>query len=297
MAGATPTTDLLGAVDVTRNQFATTGTPRYLIPCGRVESRLDLPTTTGVTYGYSYGEGTATVTAEAEQGWVITGQRSWMLPLVKQSCEGIVSAPTFVDKPGTYHDKLVIPKAVDPVRGYEVNGQYMPAGEHSLMTGTVTVAALFEDDVAPMTWRHTCGIGGIIDVYTTPGEHVVNGRRWDTRCEPYSTTTRCFTNIWATTVEQRGSTFHQSNGWVFNNLTYMPIPRKQWGSNPLANNGAWTAADARQWRTECDTPKTGRNGCRSWIQARVVVASPRTGGGYSYRWETREILNNIVRFG
>ena len=27
-----------------------------------------------------------------------------------------------------------------------------------------------------------------IDVYTTPGEHTVNGRQWRTRCEPYSST-------------------------------------------------------------------------------------------------------------
>nr|WP_231980520.1 polysaccharide deacetylase family protein [Tessaracoccus coleopterorum] len=50
------------------------------------------------------------------------------------------------------------------------------------------------------------------DVYTTPGEHTVNGRQWRTWCEPYSQTARCRTEI-------------RSGGvWVFNNLTYLPAP-------------------------------------------------------------------------
>ncbi len=33
-----------------------------------------------------------------------------------------------------------------------------------------------------------------VDVYTTPGEHLVNGRRWKTECQQYSTTVeRCRT--------------------------------------------------------------------------------------------------------
>ena len=136
------------------------------------------------------------------------------------------------------------------------------------------------------------------DVYNTPGMHEVNGRKWFTACEPYSQTVRCTTMIWATTVTQADNgAFQQRNGWVFNNLTYLPhMTREAWGSNPLANNGSWTAADGRKWRTECDTAATGRGGCRSFITASVIAASPKADGGYTYQWETKELLNNIVRF-
>src|SRR5690606_20558620 len=39
-----------------------------------------------------------------------------------------------------------------------------------------------------------------VDLYSTPGYHDVNGRRWFTICEPYSQTVRCRTSIMATTV-------------------------------------------------------------------------------------------------
>ena len=102
---------------------------------------------------------------------------------------------------------------------------------------------------------------------------------------------------WATTVDDVDGKFVVSNGWVFNNLTYLPgMTRQQWGSNPLANNTSWTAADGRKWRTECDTAATGRGGCRSYITADVIAASKKADGTYAYRWERKEILNNIVRF-
>ena len=132
---------------------------------------------------------------------------------------------------------------------------------------------------------------------TPPGLHNVNGRKWFTACEPYSQTVRCRTMIWATQVTQVGGVFRQSNGWVFNNLTYLPrMKRAEWGVNPLAVTGSWTSADGRRWRTECDTALTGRGGCRSFIVARVIEATPRAGGGYAYRWVTKEVFNSIVRF-
>ncbi|GAB3816876.1 hypothetical protein GCM10028820_16870 [Tessaracoccus terricola] len=111
------------------------------------------------------------------------------------------------------------------------------------------------------------------DVYSIPGFHSVNGRWWHTTCEPYSQTIRCRTEIWAST--------NGVQGWVFNNLTYLPfMTRAQWASNPLGVTGEWTAADGRRWRTECDTAATGRNGCRSYTWA--------TGSGW--------VFNNLVRF-
>ncbi len=134
-----------------------------------------------------------------------------------------------------------------------------------------------------------------VDVYSTPGYHTVNGRKWFTTCEKYSQTTRCRTSIFATTISYENGRYVSKNGWVFNNLTYLPSPRSLWKNNPLGNTGSWTAADGRKWRTECDTPTTGRNGCRSYAQASVIGVA-RQGSGYTYEWSTKWVLNNIVRF-
>jgi len=131
----------------------------------------------------------------------------------------------------------------------------------------------------------------VIDVYTMPGEHFVNGRDWKTTCEKYSQTERCRTEIWATQIKRTGSTFTQTNGWVFNNLTYAPSPRSLWANNPLGHTGSWTATDGRKWRTECDTKITGRNGCRSYVKTEVITA---TKGGHGAL--IKEVLNNMVRF-
>ncbi|GAA4893313.1 hypothetical protein GCM10025789_08090 [Tessaracoccus lubricantis] len=135
------------------------------------------------------------------------------------------------------------------------------------------------------------------DVYNTPGLHMVGGRQWFTACEPYSQTVRCRTMIMASTVTERDGRFSVTNGWVFNNLTYLPqMTRAQWGTNPLAKTGAWTAADGRKWRTECDTAATGRGGCRSYLTASVIATVRQADGSSRYEWVTKEVLNNIVRF-
>lgn len=105
------------------------------------------------------------------------------------------------------------------------------------------------------------------DVYSTPGEHTIEGRQWRTWCEPYSRTARCRTEIKVGGV------------WTFNNLTYLSSPRSLWRTNPLAIPGDHHLS-GRLWRTECDTPRTGRNGCRSYL------------------WDGhRFVFNNLVRFG
>lgn len=106
-----------------------------------------------------------------------------------------------------------------------------------------------------------------VDVYTTPGEHTINGRQWRTWCEPYSRTARCTTQIKTGGV------------WTFNNLTYLPSARSLWQGNILATPGYHTSS-GRKWYTECDTERTGRNGCRAYIQV---------DGTY--------VFNNLVRFG
>lgn len=136
---------------------------------------------------------------------------------------------------------------------------------------------------------------GAVNVYTTPGLHDVNGRRWQTTCEPYSQTTRCRTEIWSTTVVREGSGFRRSTGWHFNNLTYRPeMTKAAWGANPLANTGEFTSG-GRQWRTECGTAATGRDACRSYLRAEVISAT-RSGGGYTYSVKQDWVFNNQVLF-
>ncbi len=128
--------------------------------------------------------------------------------------------------------------------------------------------------------------------YEVPGFHHVNGRWWFTQCEPYSQTTRCRTDIWASPIRYVNGAYVADWGWHFNNLTYLPsMTRQQWSHNPLAIPGEWTSA-GRRWRTECDTPATGRGGCRSYILTKVVAVDGRGG----YRMEDRFVVNNIVLF-
>lgn len=136
------------------------------------------------------------------------------------------------------------------------------------------------------------------DIYTTPGYHNVNGRQWFTKCEPYSATSRCWTSIWSTQVTHKGgNTFHSETGWFFNNLTYLPAKRSLWAGNPLGHTNTWTAADGRKWYTECDTPKTGGNGCRSYIHVNnKVEARKNASGGYTYVLVNKWEFNNIVLF-
>ncbi|GAB3812428.1 hypothetical protein GCM10028820_05340 [Tessaracoccus terricola] len=135
------------------------------------------------------------------------------------------------------------------------------------------------------------------DLYSTPGFHNVNGRWWYTQCEPYSQTIRCTTEIWATTVVYEGGRFVQTNGWTFNNLTYLPfMTRAQWANNPLGVAGEWTASDGRRWKTECDTAQTGRDACRSWAWATFAAGTQGADGKWSYSVKQDWVFNNIVRF-
>ncbi|NHB85267.1 hypothetical protein G7085_13195 [Tessaracoccus sp. HDW20] len=133
--------------------------------------------------------------------------------------------------------------------------------------------------------------------YTLAGFHKVNGRDWFTKCENYSQTQRCRTDIWASTVVKTGKGFEVRKAWVFNNLTYLPyMLRGQWAANNLGYTNQWTAADGRRWKTECDTTNTGGNGCRSYAMTTVVSATPKRGGGYTFSQSNQWVFNNIVMF-
>lgn len=130
------------------------------------------------------------------------------------------------------------------------------------------------------------------DVYTVPGNHLVNGRYWKTECEKYSSTVvRCSTDIWGDKVVKHNGRYVAHEGWSFNNLTYLPSDRGAWKGNPLATPGTWKGDDGRSWRTECDTPATGRGGCRTYV---ITTALTDTYDGIvsSKTWA----VNNIIQF-
>lgn len=130
-----------------------------------------------------------------------------------------------------------------------------------------------------------------LDVYTTPGIHLVNDRHWKTTCEEYSSTVeRCRTEIWGDRFVKIGGVWKFEAGWVFNNLTYRPSPRANWAGNPLATPGEHVV-DGRRWKTECDTAWTGKGGCRSMIWATTMKRS-----GSSITTTTGWVFNNIVMF-
>lgn len=110
-----------------------------------------------------------------------------------------------------------------------------------------------------------------VNVYTTPGHHVVNGREWRTECSPYDANiTRCRAEI-------------KSGGvWVFNNLTYLAVHKDLWFDNPLSKPGHFWS-DGRQWVTSCHDDWTGKNACRSflfsggkWVFNNLVYFTPGT---------------------
>lgn len=137
-------------------------------------------------------------------------------------------------------------------------------------------------------------------LYTTEGQHSVNGRAWRTKCEPYSQTTRCRTEIWAVVAVSEGGRFGMKEGWAFNNLTYLKSSRTLWAKNPLGYDndkaGGWTAKDGRKWKTDCDSGATGRNGCRSYTWVTAAVSTAKSSGGYRYSTKTGWVFNNMVRF-
>ncbi|OMG58898.1 hypothetical protein BJN44_02210 [Tessaracoccus sp. ZS01] len=138
--------------------------------------------------------------------------------------------------------------------------------------------------------------------YTLPGKHEFNGRQWFTECESYSQTERCRTEIWATVVKVEDGKFARESGWAFNNLTYLPyMTRQAWKGNPLGDlesttKGLFTSA-GRQWKTECDTPATGRGACRSYTMTTVYAATAKPAGGYAFSQNNEWVFNNIVMFG
>lgn len=154
---------------------------------------------------------------------------------------------------------------------------------------------LFAAILAASSWVSAPTPAEAVDVYTTPGLHNVNGRQWKTDCTQYSSTvTRCRTEIVATQITLQGGRYVSKTGWVFNNLTYLPSARSQWAGNPLAISGEHTLSE-RRWLTECDTPRTGANACRSYIWTNYIT-SAQTPNGWVHSPTSGWVFNNIVKF-
>lgn len=135
-----------------------------------------------------------------------------------------------------------------------------------------------------------------IDVYSTPGEHLINGRRWKTDCQPYSThITRCWTYIWMTQTELVGGKPTPRTGFHFNNLTYLAAPESLWKDNPLARDGEFVS-EGRRWKTSCRDDWTGPNGCRSFIWMKWLDYRKDANGNSVYVPVEQWVFNNVVRF-
>ncbi|RMB59947.1 hypothetical protein EAX62_09470 [Tessaracoccus antarcticus] len=164
----------------------------------------------------------------------------------------------------------------------------------STTTATTTVTATATGTATPTVKPSATPTQRPVNVYTDPGYHKVNGRQWFTRCEAYSQTTRCFTDIWASQVKPVNGTLQWVTGWTFNNLTYLPSARSLWTTNKLGYTNNWTSTDGRLWKTQCDTAESGRNGCRSFIWTTVYL--PTSMGANTFLQEQRWVFNNIVMF-
>ncbi|GAB3818280.1 glycoside hydrolase family 10 protein [Tessaracoccus terricola] len=178
--------------------------------------------------------------------------------------------------------------------GYASNSSSVKAAERRTLTNGLVAGPFKEWAAVPlMAWKPDAAR----DLYVIPGHHQVNGREWRTDCERYSQTRRCRTDIKATTVTFEGGRYVKKFDWVFNNLTYLPLmTRAQWGTNPLANKGEFTSS-GRPWRTECDTPATGRGGCRSYVRTYGMVHSAQNADGtWRYYRADAWVFNNMVRF-
>lgn len=60
----------------------------------------------------------------------------------------------------------------------------------------------------------------------TPGEHLLNGRKWKTECDTaWTGSNGCRSQIWATVPEWKNGRYENVNKWVFNNIVHVtPVP-------------------------------------------------------------------------
>lgn len=218
------------------------------------------------------------VTGTATVGWVLSAASAAWTPQAGLSWQWRRIDPSGAD--------AAVAGATKPL--YRVTGADEGMQLYVVATGSATGRITSSSSSAP-----TPPVA--FNVYTTPGQRTVNGRQWRTTCAPYSRTSRCRTEIWATQVKISDRAFVKTTGWVFNNLTYLPSPRALWEGNYLGMDFEWNGS-GREWRTECDTKITGKNACRSYIWTDFITSSQGAGGVWSYRQDAGWVFNNQVLF-
>lgn len=96
--------------------------------------------------------------------------------------------------------------------------------------------------------------------------------------------------------QARGGKFVETTDFVFNNLTYKPSPRSSWkNTQPLGETGTWTAADGRQWHTECGRRRPAATAAPQ-LHADHRLRHRQDDDPSHYEQKNQWIFNNIVQF-
>ena len=136
------------------------------------------------------------------------------------------------------------------------------------------------------------------DVYSTPGGQKKDGKLYKTSCVKRSNgVVRCETKVWSSVISLKKGKYVTDRGWHFDRYTYLSSARKLWKKSPYAAYGkksgkaSWTSAGTK-YRSECDSKKTGKGACRTYVWATTITKSKA--GKYTKKsaWK----LSRVVKF-
>lgn len=136
------------------------------------------------------------------------------------------------------------------------------------------------------------------DVYSTPGGQKKDGSLYKTSCEKQSNdVVRCKTEKWGSVVRLKKGKYVTDKGWHLTRYTYLPSVRSKWKKSPYAAYGkkkgkvSWKK-DGKKYRSECDTKKTGKGACRTYVWTTTISKSKS--GKYVKKSDWK--LNRVVKF-
>lgn len=136
------------------------------------------------------------------------------------------------------------------------------------------------------------------DVYSTPGGQKKDETLYKTSCAKRSNgVVRCETKVWSSVISLKKGKYVTDRGWHFDRYTYLSSARKLWKKSPYAAYGkksgkaSWTSAGTK-YRSECDSKKTGKGACRTYVWATTITKSKA--GKYTKKsaWK----LSRVVKF-
>jgi hypothetical protein len=258
----------------------TPGTVQFHDVCALENDYYKIPSTPHVKYFVNGSEtaagkymvgmtGQVDVTAEADQGWTLSGGHEWSHDFTNVPCETKVTppAPTFNDECGTENDTFTIPSKQGVE--YRVNGEVMTAGEYS-GEGTVTVRAfaLSGFHLKGMTkWSHTftdenCG-GGHGGGPVTPG------------AVSFSDIT-CTTNGTFTIPSTEGVVYKDANGNVLTAGTHQVTSGMTVDVKAFPVNGSIELTGTMEWMHVFTVPTN----CGGQGGGTVTPPSGGQGGGF-----------------